>query len=66
MYQCLKDYLHITEIYIYFDNEDVGQLSAEKVMRNVASDKYNVTRLKSEMKDWNEDLLKKKNEVKNE
>ena len=63
LYQCLKDYPHITEIYIGFDNDEVGQLSAQLVSQNVSKKGYKVSILKPELKDWNEDLLNKRKEV---
>ena len=63
LYQCLKDYPHITEIYIGFDNDEVGQLSAQLVSQNVSKKGYKVVILKPELKDWNEDLLNKRKEV---
>lgn len=63
LYQCLKDYPHITEIYIGFDNDEVGRLSAQLVSQNVSKKGYRVAILKPELKDWNEDLLNKRKEV---
>jgi len=63
LYQCLKDYPHINEIYICFDNDEVGQLSAQLVSQNVSKKGYKVAILKPELKDWNEDLLNKRKEV---
>lgn len=53
----------MNEIYICFDNDEVGQLSAQLVSQNVSKKGYRVAILKPELKDWNEDLLNKRKEV---
>ncbi len=63
LYQCLNDYPHINEVYICFDNDEVGQLSAQLISQNVSKKGHKVAILKPELKDWNEDLLNKRKEV---
>lgn len=58
LFQCLKDYPHINEVYIAYDSDEYGQRAAKRTkakLDNLGGYKSHI--LVPENKDWNEDYL---------
>lgn len=58
LFQCLKDYPHINEVYIAYDSDIYGQRAAKRTkvkLDNLGGYKSHI--LVPENKDWNEDYL---------
>ena len=58
LFQCLKDYPHINEVYIAYDSDIYGQRAAKRTkarLDNLGGYKSNI--LVPVNKDWNEDYL---------
>lgn len=57
LFQCLKDYPHITEVYIAYDSDIYGQRAAKRTKAKLDNlGGYESHILIPENKDWNEDL----------
>lgn len=57
LFQCLKDYPHITEVYIAYDSDIYGQRAAKRTKAKLDNlGGYESHILMPENKDWNEDL----------
>lgn len=57
VYQMLKDYPNINQVYLCLDNDEPGQAAALRIAEGLRKENCTTTILVPERKDWNEDLL---------
>lgn len=57
LFQCLKDYPHLKNVFLCFDNDKAGQDANNRIRDKLMSMGYNVEILIPTLKDWNEDLM---------
>ena len=58
LFQCLKDYPNINEVFIGYDNDFYGQRAAKRTQNKLDNmDGYTTKIIVPSYKDWNEDYL---------
>lgn len=62
LWQCLKDYPYIKQVYICFDSDSAGQEAAAKIQEKLQKNNIHSKILVPVEKDWNEDLLFRREE----
>ena len=62
LWQCLKDYPYIQQVYICFDNDAAGQEAASRIQEKLQKNRIHCKILVPVEKDWNEDLLYRREE----
>lgn len=63
MWQMLHDYPYIKKVFICFDNDAPGQTAAKKIAEKLAKQNIECEILVPVGKDWNEDLLRRREET---
>ena len=62
LWQCLKDYPYIQQVYICFDGDTAGQEAATRIQEKLQKNRIHCKILVPVEKDWNEDLLYRREE----